>query len=146
MLDKEHPEIICANEFNYGKGAALFYTNSTQLPVNYTDDIFETLMLQNDLQTEYTGGTVLHIYLGEHKTSRWDLYRKFLATKNGVQLKYTSIPSGLLNVMQLEFMKKQTSIFLTQILTQIKKRVNHNLLTPCFYWCPRQESDLRHMD
>ena len=66
MLDKEQfPEIICANEFKYTKGAAPFYTNSTQLPVNYTDDIFETLMLQNDLQTKYTGGTVLHIYLGE---------------------------------------------------------------------------------
>jgi anaerobic ribonucleoside-triphosphate reductase len=66
MLDKEQfPEIICANEFKYEKGAAPFYTNSTQLPVNYTDDIFETLMLQNDLQTKYTGGTVLHIYLGE---------------------------------------------------------------------------------
>ncbi|MCD6560135.1 MAG: ribonucleoside triphosphate reductase [Deltaproteobacteria bacterium] len=66
MIDKEKfPEIICANEDNYQKGAAPFYTNSSQLPVNYTDDIFETLMLQDDLQIKYTGGTVLHIYLGE---------------------------------------------------------------------------------
>ncbi len=42
-----------------------FYTNSTQLPVNYTDDIFEALDLQDDLQSKYTGGTVQHIFLGE---------------------------------------------------------------------------------
>jgi ribonucleoside-triphosphate reductase len=66
LLDKrEFPEILCANEREYQKGAAPFYTNSTQLPVNYTDDIFETLMLQDELQSKYTGGTVLHIYLGE---------------------------------------------------------------------------------
>ena len=66
MLDKEKfPEIICANEAEYRKGAAPFYTNSTQLPVNYTDDIFEALELQDELQARYTGGTVLHIYLGE---------------------------------------------------------------------------------
>jgi ribonucleoside-triphosphate reductase len=66
LLDKrELPEILCGNEDEYQKGAAPFYTNSTQLPVNYTDDIFETLMLQDDLQAKYTGGTVLHIYLGE---------------------------------------------------------------------------------
>jgi ribonucleoside-triphosphate reductase len=66
LLDKrEFPEILCANEREYQKGAAPFYTNSTQLPVNYTDDVFETLMLQDELQSRYTGGTVLHIYLGE---------------------------------------------------------------------------------
>ena len=66
MLDKKlHKEIRCANEDAYQKGAAPFYTNSSQLPVNCTDDIFETLMLQDDLQEKYTGGTVLHIYLGE---------------------------------------------------------------------------------
>lgn len=42
-----------------------YYTNSSQLPVGYTDDIFETLDLQDDLQSLYTGGTVLHLYLGE---------------------------------------------------------------------------------
>ncbi len=66
MLDKnQYPDIRCANENNYQKGAAPYYTNSTQLPVNYTDDIFETLALQDELQTKYTGGTVLHIFLGE---------------------------------------------------------------------------------
>ncbi len=42
-----------------------YYTNSSQLPVNYTEDIFETLDLQDELQSLYTGGTVLHLYLGE---------------------------------------------------------------------------------
>ena len=66
MIDKKRfPEIICANEEDYKKGADPYYTNSTQLPVNYSDDIYETLMLQDQLQTKYTGGTVLHIFLGE---------------------------------------------------------------------------------
>ena len=42
-----------------------YYTNSSQLPVGFTDDIFETLDLQDALQSKYTGGTVLHLYLGE---------------------------------------------------------------------------------
>ena len=42
-----------------------YYTNSTQLPVNYTDDIFEVLDHQDELQTKYTGGTTIHIYAGE---------------------------------------------------------------------------------
>jgi len=66
MLDKRRsPEIVCANEDGWQNGAAPFYTNSSQLPVNCTDDIFETLLLQDELQTKYTGGTVLHIFLGE---------------------------------------------------------------------------------
>ena len=66
MLDKKHfPDAVCANQEAYLEGAAPFYTNSTQLPVDYTDDLFETLLLQDELQTKYTGGTVLHVYLGE---------------------------------------------------------------------------------
>lgn len=59
-LDKEkyHDIITAGNEIPY-------YTNSSQLPVGYTDDIFETLDLQDELQCKYTGGTVLHLYLGE---------------------------------------------------------------------------------
>jgi ribonucleoside-triphosphate reductase (formate) len=66
MIDKrQYPDIICANEAELQKGADPFYTNSSQLPVNYTDDIFNALELQDDLQTKYTGGTVFHIFLGE---------------------------------------------------------------------------------
>jgi ribonucleoside-triphosphate reductase (formate) len=66
MIDKQKFKgIKCANEADYIKGAAPFYTNSTQLPVSYTDDLYETLQLQDKLQAKYTGGTVLHIFLGE---------------------------------------------------------------------------------
>ena len=62
---KKYPQIICANEEEYKKGAEPFYTNSTQLPVNFIDDVFEALDLQDEIQTKYTGGTVLHIFAGE---------------------------------------------------------------------------------
>lgn len=54
-----YPDIITAGE------KAPYYTNSTQLSVNFTGDLFEALRLQDDLQTKYTGGTVFHIWLGE---------------------------------------------------------------------------------
>ena len=59
-LDKKrYPDIITAGEENP------YYTNSSQLPVGFTDDIFECLDLQDELQSLYTGGTVQHLYLGE---------------------------------------------------------------------------------
>lgn len=66
-LDKKaYPEIIVANNIQVKeKKADPYYTNSTHLPVNYTNDIFEALDLQDDLQTQYTGGTVLHGFIGE---------------------------------------------------------------------------------
>jgi anaerobic ribonucleoside-triphosphate reductase len=67
MLDKKlFPRIIVANEQAVAeRGAAPYYTNSSHLPVNYTDDLFLALRLQEPLQTRYTGGTVFHIWLGE---------------------------------------------------------------------------------
>jgi ribonucleoside-triphosphate reductase (formate) len=65
-IDKEkYPAIIVANEDAYVQGAVPFYTNSSQLPVNFSDDLFEVLDLQDDIQCCYTGGTVLHLFLGE---------------------------------------------------------------------------------
>jgi anaerobic ribonucleoside-triphosphate reductase len=66
-IDKDrYPDIICANEREFREfSAEPFYTNSTQLPVNYTDDIFYALDLQDEIQTMYTGGTVFHIFVGE---------------------------------------------------------------------------------
>ena len=59
--DKEkYPDIITA-----GTKEVPYYTNSSHLPVNYTDDIFEALKLQDELQVKYTGGTILHLFLGE---------------------------------------------------------------------------------
>jgi len=60
LKDKDkYPDIITA-----GKSEP-YYTNSTQLPVNYTDDVFEALKLQDEIQCKYTGGTVLHMFIGE---------------------------------------------------------------------------------
>lgn len=57
---KRFPDIIQA-----GFDENIYYTNSSQIPANYTDDPFEALDLQNDLQCKYTGGTVLHLYMNE---------------------------------------------------------------------------------
>jgi ribonucleoside-triphosphate reductase len=67
QLDKaEFPDIITANEKDVREnGVAPYYTNSSQLPVGHTDDIFEALELQDNLQTKYTGGTVFHTFVGE---------------------------------------------------------------------------------
>lgn len=56
---KKYPDIICAGDTDP------YYTNSTQLPVGYTDDLFEALDMQADLQSLYTGGTVFHAFIGE---------------------------------------------------------------------------------
>uniref|UniRef100_UPI0032B11C4A ribonucleoside triphosphate reductase n=1 Tax=uncultured Stutzerimonas sp. TaxID=2901168 RepID=UPI0032B11C4A len=61
---KRFPEILQA-----GSAEAPYYTNSSQLPVGFTDDPFEALMLQDELQTKYTGGTVLHLYMAEQISS-----------------------------------------------------------------------------
>jgi ribonucleoside-triphosphate reductase len=65
MDKRRFPEIIVANEEMLSKGAEPYYTNSSQLPVEYTDDLFEALRLQEPLQIRYTGGTVFHIFIGE---------------------------------------------------------------------------------
>ncbi|WP_182353915.1 ribonucleoside triphosphate reductase [Flaviflexus huanghaiensis] len=61
---KRFPTIIQA-----GTPENPYYTNSSQLPVGYTDDAFEELMLQDELQKKYTGGTVLHLYMNERMSS-----------------------------------------------------------------------------
>jgi len=66
---KKYPDIKIFNQEKYDKNAEPYYTNSTQLPAGFTDDIFEALELQDQLQTKYTGGTVLHGFLGESMPS-----------------------------------------------------------------------------
>jgi ribonucleoside-triphosphate reductase len=62
----KYPDMIFANgTVGKKKGIEPYYTNSTQLPVGHTQDLFEALDLQEPLQTKYTGGTVLHGFLGE---------------------------------------------------------------------------------
>jgi ribonucleoside-triphosphate reductase len=65
LKDKErYPDIITA-----GTKKVPYYSNSSQLPVNFTDDIFEALKLQDEIQCKYTGGVVFHIFLGERMQS-----------------------------------------------------------------------------
>jgi ribonucleoside-triphosphate reductase len=82
---KKYPEIIVANEDEIKKGAEPFYTNSSQLPVNHTSDLFEALEHQNQVQPLYTGGTVFHVFLGERLPS-WraaaKLVKKITETSN----------------------------------------------------------------
>ena len=61
---KRFPSILQA-----GTHDAPYYTNSSQVPVGYSDDMFEVLQLQDNLQTKYTGGTVLHCYMNEKVSS-----------------------------------------------------------------------------
>ncbi|MCB9988044.1 MAG: ribonucleoside triphosphate reductase [Rhodospirillales bacterium] len=61
---KRFPDIIQS-----GCGDQIYYTNSSQIPAGHTDDPFEALELQNELQCKYTGGTVLHLYMNEQLSS-----------------------------------------------------------------------------
>jgi ribonucleoside-triphosphate reductase (formate) len=73
--DRErYPDIITA-----GTPVSPYYTNSTHLPVNYSDDLFEVLDHQDDLQKLYSGGTVLHIFLGE-QLDDWRQARNLVRT------------------------------------------------------------------
>jgi len=61
---KRYPNILQA-----GMGENIYYTNSSQIPVDYTQDPFEALLMQDELQCKYTGGTVLHLYMNERISS-----------------------------------------------------------------------------
>lgn len=79
QLDKKRFHDAC---FANGSGKHVetpYYTNSTHLPVNYTSDPFEALELQDELQTKYTGGTVLHLFLGE-RISEPESVKRFVKT------------------------------------------------------------------
>ena len=69
---KRYPKIL-----QKGPASAPYYTNSTHLPVGYTDDPLEALDHQDELQTRYTGGTVLHLFLGE-RVMDWKTCRTFV--------------------------------------------------------------------
>jgi ribonucleoside-triphosphate reductase len=71
---KRYPDILQA-----GNGKEIYYTNSSQLPVDFTQDPFEALLKQDKFQTQYTGGTVLHLYMNERLESI-DSTREFLKT------------------------------------------------------------------
>jgi len=77
-LDKKSfPDIIVANEEAWHRGAEPYYTNSTHAPVGWTDDPLEVLEHQEELQVLYTGGTVVHFWLGEERPDP-DACRQFV--------------------------------------------------------------------
>ncbi len=84
--DKKHyPDIVTAGVEDP------YYTNSTQLPVDFTDDIFDALDLQDELQTKYTGGTVFNGFLGE-RIKDWEACRELVkAIATGYHLPYFTI-------------------------------------------------------
>ncbi|MFA6255841.1 MAG: ribonucleoside triphosphate reductase [Candidatus Absconditabacterales bacterium] len=83
---KQIPNIIQA-----GTKDASYYTNSTQLPVGYTDDPFEALEQQNELQCKYTGGTVLHLYMGERISNAQACKQLVKKVISNYQLPYITI-------------------------------------------------------
>ena len=86
---KFYPDIIVATDKT--KGNTPYYTNSSHLPVGYTDDIFEALDMQDELHTLYTSGTVFHAYLGE-KLPSWKSAANLVRTiADNYRLPYYSI-------------------------------------------------------
>ena len=96
--DKKHyPHIISAIT---EKGETPYYTNSSHLPVGYTDDLFKALEIQDELQTLYTSGTVFHVFLGQ-KMPSWESCAKLVkAIAENHKLPYYTI-SPTYSVCQL---------------------------------------------
>ncbi|NEX22840.1 ribonucleoside triphosphate reductase [Thiorhodococcus mannitoliphagus] len=83
---KRFPGIIQA-----GTKETPYYTNSSQLPVGYTDDPFEALAMQEALQSKYTGGTVLHLYMSEQISSTEACKRLVRRSLEGFRLPYITV-------------------------------------------------------
>lgn len=88
---KKYSDIIFANMDAVKQNNPPFYTNSTQLPVNYTDDLFEVLELQHEIQSLYTGGTVQHMFIGERITDTVALKEFIKKAFTKYKLPYMSI-------------------------------------------------------
>jgi len=76
---------------NRGRDVEPYYTNSTQLPVGFTTDVFEALELQDSLQSKYTGGTVLHIFVGEEDPSPTSVKKLVRTVSENYTLPYYTI-------------------------------------------------------
>ncbi len=144
MLDKKRfPGIICANEDDYHKGSAPYYTNSTHLPVDYSDDIFETLRLQDRLQVKYTGGTVLHIFLGEMVSDLSAIKSLIRKTAEGYRLPYfTLTPTFSICPSHGYLIGEQERCSLCNQETEIYSRVV-GYLRPVKQWNDGKQSEYR---
>ena len=91
-LDKKYfKNIITAKEAFGDSASDVFYTNSTHLPVNYSDDLFEILDKQDNIQSKYTGGTVIHLFGGEKISSKVVVKNLVKRICDTYQLPYFSI-------------------------------------------------------
>lgn len=88
---KRYPDIITAADLVDKPGDIPYYTNSSQLPVNYTDDVFEALDSQDEFQCKYTGGTVLHVYVGERISSPENVKNLIKKIAENYKLPYFSL-------------------------------------------------------
>ncbi len=88
---KKYPDIITAADVVEKPGTVPYYTNSTQIPVNYTDDIFEALDMQDEFQCKYTGGTVMHLYVGEKISSPTSVKNLVKKVAENYKLPYFSL-------------------------------------------------------
>ncbi|TCO06033.1 ribonucleoside triphosphate reductase [Natronoflexus pectinivorans] len=91
-MDKQlYPEIMVANNKELSNGAKPYYTNSTQLPVGYTNDMFEALSIQDKFQVKYTGGTVFHTFIGESLLSNESVKTIIKKVTHNFRLPYMTI-------------------------------------------------------
>lgn len=88
---QKYSDIIFANMDAVKNNKPVFYTNSTQLPVNFTDDLFEVLDLQHEIQSLYTGGTVQHMFIGEQITNTQSMKNFIKKAFTNYKLPYMSI-------------------------------------------------------
>ncbi len=86
---EKYPGIKSGN--GNAEGGNPFYTNSSQLPVQYSDDIFEVLDLQDELQTKYTGGTVVHLFVGEEIVDPRNVKKLVKLICEGYRLPYFTV-------------------------------------------------------
>jgi len=84
-------KIIAASDLSRKMNESPYYTNSSQLPVGFTDDVFDALDLQDEFQCKYTGGTVLHIFLGERMPSTQSVKTLVKKVAENYRLPYFSI-------------------------------------------------------
>ena len=89
--NKYGDKIIAASDLGKKMNESPYYTNSSQLPVGFTDDVFEALDFQDIFQCKYTGGTVLHIFLGERMPSTQSVKTLVRKVAENYKLPYFSI-------------------------------------------------------
>ena len=123
--DKErYPDIITANE-----NGTPYYTNSSHLPVGYTEDVFSALDIQDELQTLYTSGTVFHTFLGE-KLPDWKAAAKLVRTvAENYKLPYFTAVADVLGVPQSRIYRGR-DLHLPEVRRKDRGQQPHNRLLP----------------